>query len=202
MSCQPLPVTPLAIPSALTNVVEHLLDLHRVRSAPFPASVAKLKATAQIDALADAGEPYTAGVVEHLGPVVFPTTQIVAQVYNVDAAPAAVAIFNPENVLGVIAFLLRDQLKAKICALIDQDADDAAALGEQERAQREATIASDILAVERQEAVLIFEAQRSGLSVEFRSDTNPLAILGLDLITIGRAAPSDGTSPEHAGWRR
>jgi hypothetical protein len=45
----------------------------------------------------------------------------------------------------------------------------------------------DLLAVERDEATLVWQAQAQGLPVEHRSDINPVALLGIVLVTAPRA---------------
>ena len=167
-----------AIERLQRRVREWKADLHRVRSAPLPSAVARELASAQIDRLAAAGEPYTAGVVEHGQEVIFASTLLNAVVRNVDSR-GAVAQAEPPNAVGLVAWLLRDELKAKICAAIDADSDDSAALTAEQRKDQERQINEDMLTVERQEVALIFKAQRDGAAIEFRPDTSPLALLGL-----------------------
>ncbi len=40
---------------------------------------------------------------------------------------------------------------------------------------------ADMLAVERQEAALIWQVQADGLAIEHRADANPRAVLGVEL---------------------
>jgi len=176
---------------------ELVADRHRVRSACFPSKDAKAKAIAQINALADAGAPYVEGLIEHMGEITFSEKQRTIMVYNVDK-PGAVAIDNPPDAIGLVAWLCRDMLVAKIGEAIDAVADDGAALSERDRQVQEAEIATDLLDIERQEASLVWQLAAENSNVWFRPDTNPLAILGLRLETAPRAMPS-GTSPMHAG---
>jgi hypothetical protein len=53
---------------------------------------------------------------------------------------------------------------------IDTEADDKAALSHETRQQREAEVLGDLLAVERDEAALVWQAQAQGLPVELRTD--------------------------------
>jgi hypothetical protein len=62
----------------------------------------------------------------------------------------------------------------------------------------EAQISSDMLAIERAECALIWHAEANGEVIDFRSDTSPMAVLGVRLLTAPRANPSPGTSPMHA----
>jgi hypothetical protein len=60
-------------------------------------------------------------------------------------------------------------------------------------------VQGDLLAVERDEAALVWQARQSLLPVEHRADCAPLAILQVQLITVPRAAPPP-SSPERAGF--
>jgi len=174
-------------------------DAHRVRSSPFPSSDAKRKVREQIDTLADAAEPDTTRVVELLEPVAFVTTALRADIHN---AGAAVAFSEVPDAIGLIAWLFRDQLIAKVEASIDAVADDKAALSERERQEQEAVILADALVIERQEVALILHAETQGMTMDFRKDTDPRAVLGVRLVTVPRAAGdamlSPGSSLSHA----
>ena len=88
-------------------------------------------------------------------------------------------------------------LLARLDALISEEADDPAALTHEARQKAEAEVMGDLLAVERDEAALVWQAQSQSLLVEHRADISPLALLGLRLITAPRAVPPS-TSAEHA----
>jgi hypothetical protein len=68
-------------------------------------------------------------------------------------------------------------------------------LTHEERQQREAEVRADLLAVERDEAALVWQAQAQGLPVEHRADISPLALLGVTLVTTPRADGLPETSP-------
>jgi hypothetical protein len=59
-------------------------------------------------------------------------------------------------------------------------------------------VLGDLIDIERKESALVFAAQAQGISIEHRGDITPLALLGCRLVTQPRAAPSFGSSPEHA----
>jgi hypothetical protein len=67
-------------------------------------------------------------------------------------------------------------------------------------------VQGDLLAVERDEAALVWRAMDERLPVEHRADINPVALLSVRLVTAPAINPLPGTSPEHAfniiGWRR
>jgi hypothetical protein len=169
----------------VTDAVERLkhrrrefkADLHRINSARYPKADAKRKATAQIDKLAAAAEPYIDGVVEHLGEIDFQASQIVAPVHNAANAPEATAIFFVPDAIGLVCWAFRDQLLAKIFADIDQtDAGDATALSEAQRQTQSAEIGDDMLMIDRQLAALVFHGQADGLNVEHEIDADPRAL--------------------------
>jgi hypothetical protein len=62
----------------------------------------------------------------------------------------------------------------------------------------DAEVAGDLLAVERNEAALVWQAQSQNLPTEHRNDCSPLAILQCRLITVPAVNPSPGTSPGHS----
>jgi hypothetical protein len=62
------------------------------------------------------------------------------------------------------------------------------------RERREAEVMGDLRDIEFQEAALVWQAQSQNLPVEHRSDINPLALLGLRLVTAQRGE-TPGTTP-------
>ena len=95
-------------------------------------------------------------------------------------------------------WLHKDALVSRLDALISEEADDKAALTHEARQKAEAEVLSDIVANERDEAALTWQAQAQGLPIEHRADISPLAILQCRLITTPHAVPSSGSSTEHA----
>lgn len=81
------------------------------------------------------------------------------------------------NLLPLFAWLHRDALIRPLDAEIDAEADDVAALTHEVRQQREAEVMADLLAVEYDEAALVWRAMDERLPVEHRADCAPLAIL-------------------------
>ena len=66
-----------------------------------------------------------------------------------------------------------------------------------EREQREAEVMADLLSVERDESALVWSAMEKNLPCEHRSDINPVALLGLAIVTAARATNGHASSPEH-----
>ena len=87
----------------------------------------------------------------------------------------------------LFAWLHKDALIAALDREIASEADDTAALSHEARQKAEADVLGDLLAVERDECALVWQAQAQGLPVEHRSDINPVALLGLRLVTAPRA---------------
>ena len=76
-------------------------------------------------------------------------------------------------------------------------ADDKNALDERQRADMTAQITADELLIQRAECSLIWHAEAQGEIIDFRADTSPLALLGIQLRTAPAINPSPGTSRDH-----
>jgi hypothetical protein len=90
----------------------------------------------------------------------------------------------------------KDQLIAALDREIASEADDAAALKDEARQQREAETMGDLLVVERDESWFVWLALAQCLPVEYRADCAPQAVFGCRLITTP-ATFGRRTSPEH-----
>jgi hypothetical protein len=174
---------------------EAAADLHRVRSSPYTSAEAKALAADQINKLADAAEPDVSCCVELLAPIQFMTTRTRTLASSADPklAPSIVHT-ETHDALGLVAWLFRDQLVAKIEVSIDEIADDPAALSAKERQVREAQILADMLEIERSECSLIRAAEARGETIDFRVGTSPLALLGVALVVTGSRATASQTS--------
>ena len=89
------------------------------------------------------------------------------------------AAWSQPDVLALFCWLNRDALIAKLDEEISAEADDKSALSHAERERRAAEVASDLLAIEREECSWLWQAMDEKLPVAFRGDTNPVALLGL-----------------------
>jgi hypothetical protein len=74
--------------------------------------------------------------------------------------------------------VLGEALIKRLAAKIDTESDEAAALTREVRQQREAEVMGDLLAVERDEAALVWRGMDERLTVEHIADINPAALLG------------------------
>jgi hypothetical protein len=144
--------------------------------------------------MADAGAPYCSGVIEHLDDVRWPERMLTMLVHNVPTAPGAAAISTEVDVLGLLAWLFRDQLVEKINRELDQDSDDEHSLSQEARQEAQATIDADLLDIERQLAALTWQMRRDGMNIEF-DKISPLAILGVAVVNTGPRQPPTGSSP-------
>jgi hypothetical protein len=174
---------------------ECVADLHHVKSAPHTSQEAKAAARQQINQLADAAEPDVSNVVELLEPIRFTTTstQTLAPSLDPQLAPAIVQTETQDS-LGLICWLFRRELTEKIEHLIDQISADGEALSEKQRQEQEAEISAEIRAIQAAEVAVIWAAEAQGEIIDFRSDTSPAAVLGIELETRPRGAPLPGTS--------
>jgi hypothetical protein len=177
----------LAVERCRLRLRELAADRHRVNSSPWPSSVAKAAAKELIERLADAAAPNLDSAIEHGAPISFATTRLTSQVYNVNNSPGAIAYAEAPDAIGLIAWMLRDQLLAKINAEFDQISDDKNALSAAQREEALAEINQSALAIERAECSLIWHADAAGETIDFRNDTTPQAVLGVRLITAPRA---------------
>jgi hypothetical protein len=181
-------------------VAELQAGLHRIRSAPLPASHAKRKARQQVAQLAErGGANVSALLVEQSdGKLQFQREMLRVQMHNIPKAPAAIGYGEVIDPVALAAWLDPQALLKKLDAEIDSKSDDKAALTPEARQQREAEVMADLLAAETEEAALVFQAQSRNLPVEHRADISPLAILGMQLVTAPRALPSPASDPMHA----
>jgi hypothetical protein len=175
-----------------------------VRSAPYPSKDAKAKAREQITALAEAAEPDIDRAIEYGLPITFKTTVSTTLVQGTDkpATVSTVAV----DVLGLICWVMRDQVISRIEKELDAISDDKNALDEKTRAEMEATIMADALEIHRRICALIWHAEmQRGEIIDFAADTPPEAVIGVRCVNAPPANPSPGTSPEHVitfGGRR
>ena len=69
-------------------------------------------------------------------------------------------------------------------------------------AHRQAEVMGDLLAVEREEAALVWSAMSQNLPIEHRADINPVALLGVQIVTGPAVTPSPGSSHGMSWLRR
>jgi len=170
--------------------------LNKIESAPFPSAHAKQKMRAQIEALAQAGQPDVAMLVAHDREVEFKTRRVTSQVHN--TTPGVIAYAEVPDTIALLTWMHRDALIAKLDAEISNAGNDRIALTPETRQLQSAKLQGDLLAVERDECELIWRAQSEGLPIEHRSDISPIVLLGLRLVTAPIVDGRGGSDVEHA----
>jgi hypothetical protein len=171
-------------------------ELAKVQKAPWPTASAKQRAKSVIDALAEAGQPPIGALIRTDQPLTFNTTTTRAIVANLNREAIAgipVAFTETTDVLALFCWTFGDKLLAKINARIEELGDDKNALDQTQREVREAELGAEILDIERAECAPIWAAD--GETLDFRPDTNPMAVLAVGLVM--KPAGLKGTSPGH-----
>jgi hypothetical protein len=171
-------------------------DLRRIESSCYPSSYCKQRMRAMVEQLAQQGTPDVSSLVEHDRSIAFPTTRLQSSIYNVET-PAAIGFAEVPDIVALFAWLHRDLLIKRLDAEIDSESDDAAALSATERETRAAVVMGDLLAVEYDEARLVWQAQADKLSCEHRSDCAAQCILQVRLVTAPRVEAT-GTTPGYS----
>ncbi|MGV7218266.1 hypothetical protein [Bradyrhizobium sp. UFLA05-112] len=162
-------------------------DWHRVQSAPRTSSEAIADARAQIEALAQRGEPDFSALIEVGGAIGWPQVQqrlpLVGLAINEEGEARLTGVAQGEVIdqTALNAWFDTDKWLAKAEKRIREQCDDKVALSQQDRAEKLAEIASDQLEAERAECALIWKLQRDGQAVEFRDDADIRAVLGISL---------------------
>jgi hypothetical protein len=169
-------------------------DLARISAAPFPSSHAKAQMREIVEHAATRGAPSVSLLVEYdRREIGWPMTQLRSDVRG--GEHPALAFAEVPDTVALFAWLHRDALIAALDVEIDTEADDKAALSHEARQKAEAEVQADLLAVERDEAALVWQAMAQSLPCEHRSDCSPVAILGVTLVTTPRADALPSTSP-------
>ena len=165
-------------------------DLHRVRSAPLPAALAREKARAEIEAYANLGAPSVSLLVETGARIDWPTSHVRSEIMG---EHRALGFHDAPDTLALLCFLFPKEITAALDRLIAEESDEEAALSPEIRQQRESELLSDLLAQEMIEAACVWKAIEAQAPIEFRSDLDPKAVLQVRLVTLAQSMP--GTSP-------
>jgi hypothetical protein len=154
----------------------------------------------KITALAESGRPNVSRLIEADGDVEFVESRLSVPV--IGKIEANLAGWQQPDAFLLTIFLNRDRLLAELDAEISAEADDANAMTHEHRQKTTATIASDMLAVDRELSELIWMAQVEGLPIEFRSDANHIGGPGLAACHrgTGQGDMKGNTIQEVAGW--
>jgi hypothetical protein len=173
-------------------------SLHAVRCAPFFSSYCAAKLRAKIMAEAERGCPDLSPCIEHDADPVWPMKQVRAEIHTSDPKVRGFAVFEIVDANAVHTWLHRDTLLAALDRAMEQAADDGAALSVEQRAESEAELLSDRLAVEMEESALVWAGLNLGLATHHRPTCSPAAVLQVKLETVA----SDGrvASDRRSSW--
>ncbi len=163
-------------------------DLHRVRSAPVPVSVAKAKIKSDIEELAKRGAPSLSHLIEFGGDVRWPSASLpiefdgafaVVPPPDGSSAPQLAPLrgyprAETVDTFALFVWLHRDALLKKLNAEADALADDEAALTEEERVEREGALFARLLDAERREEAFV---EMAGDPLARRPEVDPRAFL-------------------------
>jgi hypothetical protein len=151
-------------------------DRHRIASAPWPSTEAKWRARAEIEALAERGQPSVLPLIESSdGSINWaerPCTDVIV-------ANRLVSAFGDPAGMPLLFWLHREAIISKIEQKIDQFADDSSSLTGAQRREQIDEIDRDRLAVQRDEEHWVSKAVDQGITALRRPDADPRAVLAL-----------------------
>lgn len=164
------------------RVRELKADVDRTRAAPWPSKMAKGRMRERIDELAEAAKPRVDWLIEHGEPLEFQNMSVQVSVAATDRPMLGFA--EVPDVLGLLIWLQREAMIAALDRAIDEVADDEAALTLEQRQKAERQTLADLLATEREEIATIDvgRTRTQGMSLDYRSDSDPRAVLGIELV--------------------
>lgn len=203
--CEPVDVQPRKgedLQGAIERVRRYERELHsdavRIAAAPHPSAARKEAVVREVEALAQQGKPNAANSIEHGEPVAWPLAHHQFEIYNVD--PGAVVFGQLIDIRAFMSWWDKEGMIQRLSAEIDEVSDDEAALSDDERKRKIAEISADLLALEYEEAALVWRAQGDGAAVMHRPDIDPRALLGVTLVPASARTPQPGDG--EAGWVR
>lgn len=170
------------IPQALERnqlrLRELTADIRRAETAPIPKSIAKRRVQDQLANIARNGRPSTMRLLAHGTKLEFPTKPERLEIISTATDQYSYATGELPDAIALLTWLFSEAIAEKIEHLIDQDADEGAALSDEARAELLAQLNADFLSTEREEVALVVAAQGTGAFVPFRPDCSPAAISG------------------------
>ena len=151
-------------------------DRHKVASAPWLSAEAKRRARAEIDALAERGQPSVMPLIESRDESIYWAAR---QFTDVVIGGRVVSAVGDPQALPLLFWLNRDAIVEKIEAQIDEIADDQNALTNEQREEQIREIDRDRLAVQREEEFWVGAAIDGGANILRRADADARAVLQL-----------------------
>lgn len=165
-----------ACDAARSAIVALKSRLREIERAPRPSAEAKARASRQINQLVERGRP-DVGYLFSGGDIKWP--EAYGQPFAIGEPPLVVRTPASIDALALTAWFQREELLAAVNREIDRQANDNAALNDQQRATALAETRAALLLAERQEEWLIEKAALTGTTIFRRRDADARAILGL-----------------------
>jgi hypothetical protein len=151
-------------------------DRHRIRSAPWPSAEAKRRARAEINKVAERGQPNVAPLIETgEGSIAWAERPITDMI--IGGRP--IAHYGDPRGFPLLVWLHRDTIVARLEHEIDLTADDDHALTAEQRIQQLSAIDRERLAIQREEEHWVCVAIEDGATIARRPLADPRAVLGL-----------------------
>jgi hypothetical protein len=180
---------PENIVAAVAKLRRRAADLRKqretTRNAPPPAAYVRARLREQIEELSARGAPS----LRQNGDIEWPQQRVQVEVLG---TPGLVGWATLPDTMAMQAWLHRDAMITRLDGMVP--ADKPQTLSGAEREKREAALSVELLGVERNLCSLIWQAMAQKLPVEFDLDTDPCAILNVEVVTAPREAAPD-TSP-------
>lgn len=146
-------------------------EIHRTRSAPIPSDDVKEKLRQDLAALVEEGTPDVSPVFEG-GQIRWPRTRLLT-------ADGSLITGNMPNIHGLLAWLNKDYLLARLDAEVDALADDEKALSHNDRLAKDRDLRKQLLQHEREEEAMIMAAGENNVLIYRRAYADPRAVLEL-----------------------
>lgn len=142
----------------------------------------------QVAGWVEAGRPNVSGSISNGSDVMFETERVTVDVHS---EPRSLGFFEAPNLIATLAWFDPDRMIARLDEELTEEAGSyTEALTDVDRQKAEAEVLGDLLECERTEVGLIELAATRGTNISYRSDTNPQALLAVQLVMQGQARPS------------
>jgi hypothetical protein len=178
---------PLQKETAPLKIVEHARaeiervrqEIYRVTTAPKPSDEVAGAAMAELDQLAERGEPDIDALVAGVGPLRFATAALDIGGYSADGLPLTVSGYGVD-VAATLCWLFRDEIGDRLIEVIRENTDDAHAIASRDRPKLLAALRGEQLQWERiEESAIDAGAVQGGALIVRRGDCDVRATLGL-----------------------
>ncbi|WP_338821431.1 hypothetical protein [Bradyrhizobium septentrionale] len=174
-----------AIADLREEIAQLFADLREINAKPRPSAEVKKKVRDLIEVTAK--PPRVLGAIDHGENILWPSVgvrgnhHVSKELVGSDLVipPEAYSAGGTSDALGILCFAFKDTLISAIDAEVDKYSDDANAITDEERAQREADLRAKIILTEREEEQLIRQAEERELPIHRRGDADPRVVLGL-----------------------